>query len=606
MSMMARRQVRRFARRWRCPRPSPRSTRRIQVAGAAAIAGRERHGDGGAEVLASSAGLSRREAHSQVKLTARAIQDMPRLRDAVESFLLEYRDESVETLYRPKKPFSLPDNLWFIGTMNTADRSIALVDRRLRVDKTDGWLPRLEAGLPGWAHSSTATRPSRMLPSLLGPSHFMLRLKRGLRRCTTSSRSSRTSDGPDDGASEPSCPLSGRLRPMLSAVRLSGDHRSSLEARVSNFPPPGRRGAASYHAEMNQVLRDTARLRVPGRSPPDSESIRATGCVGLRPPGCMTPTRRTPGTRASTGRSFDQLHTAARRPRRASALNGWATGSTSRASIRGIGECVLTTTSARSMWRGCRCCAAQDPAGNLFLHARRGAAGPGRGSSLRDHWRPADGGRSSPAPRPPSPAYSTSSPATPSSLVGLVYDRDGNTHAHLGGGHHSARVRTRQDVGEASPQRQILNEPATAGCFHLRGPIAALLDRSSHIKRGLPGWHPDQRDSINMIPVCWDCLTRRSTTTTGGSCTHQRSAHPGTRPLKATPPTIRPSGRCAPARGSSRVGPEFGFPDPPRWRLTAGDPPAVDSYSSYQPAPQTVRASRGGATRRRRARVALA
>ena len=31
----------------------------FQVAGAAAVAGRERHGDGGAEVLAASAGLSR-------------------------------------------------------------------------------------------------------------------------------------------------------------------------------------------------------------------------------------------------------------------------------------------------------------------------------------------------------------------------------------------------------------------------------------------------------------------------------------------------------------------------------------------------------------------
>ena len=47
-------------------------------------------------------------------------------------FLLEYRDESVSTLYRPEKPFSLPENLWFIGTMNTADRSIALVDAALR------------------------------------------------------------------------------------------------------------------------------------------------------------------------------------------------------------------------------------------------------------------------------------------------------------------------------------------------------------------------------------------------------------------------------------------------------------------------------------------
>ena len=56
----------------------------FQVAGAAAVAGRERHGDGGAEVLASSAGLSRREAHSQVK-TARVIEALPAVRDAVES-----------------------------------------------------------------------------------------------------------------------------------------------------------------------------------------------------------------------------------------------------------------------------------------------------------------------------------------------------------------------------------------------------------------------------------------------------------------------------------------------------------------------------------------
>ena len=54
----------------------------FQVAGAAAVAGRERHGDGGAEVLATAVGLSRREAHSQVK-TAEALQQTPKVRDAV-------------------------------------------------------------------------------------------------------------------------------------------------------------------------------------------------------------------------------------------------------------------------------------------------------------------------------------------------------------------------------------------------------------------------------------------------------------------------------------------------------------------------------------------
>ncbi|MEO1061336.1 MAG: DUF4357 domain-containing protein [Actinomycetota bacterium] len=107
-------------------------------------------------------------------------------------FLLEYRGESVRTLYRPEDAFELPQDLWFIGTMNTADRSIALVDAALRrrfhfipffpnhgpmKGLLDRWLA--EHDEPAWIGELVAQVNDELEEALggphlqIGPSHFM-------------------------------------------------------------------------------------------------------------------------------------------------------------------------------------------------------------------------------------------------------------------------------------------------------------------------------------------------------------------------------------------------------------------------------------------------
>lgn len=107
-------------------------------------------------------------------------------------FLLEYRNHTVRTIYRPDEPFELPKNLFIIGTMNTADRSIALVDAALRrrfdfipfmphEGPMQGllrtWLERQDE--PAWVADVVDQANLRLMDLLNGPhlqighSHFM-------------------------------------------------------------------------------------------------------------------------------------------------------------------------------------------------------------------------------------------------------------------------------------------------------------------------------------------------------------------------------------------------------------------------------------------------
>ncbi|MDE2979214.1 MAG: AAA family ATPase [Acidobacteriota bacterium] len=106
-------------------------------------------------------------------------------------FLLEYRDEGMTLQYASddEEEFSLPENLYIIGTMNTADRSIALVDLALRrrfhfvefhPDRPPiqgllrRWLDRHDPGMTWIADVvEEANRRLDVRTAAVGPSYFM-------------------------------------------------------------------------------------------------------------------------------------------------------------------------------------------------------------------------------------------------------------------------------------------------------------------------------------------------------------------------------------------------------------------------------------------------
>ena len=103
-------------------------------------------------------------------------------------FLLEYRDESISLQYSPDKEFTLPQNLFLIGTMNTADRSIARIDtamrRRFAFVELDPRIPPVQGLLSRWLGRHHLSQEAALLldelnrriedsDAAIGPSYLM-------------------------------------------------------------------------------------------------------------------------------------------------------------------------------------------------------------------------------------------------------------------------------------------------------------------------------------------------------------------------------------------------------------------------------------------------